>query len=93
MNNYLQAARERLQLWVSDDVEVRAASEEELEVLYPGGSLSLKFIPERCLWYLDDPYGSNSSDFDRLLKKVRQLLTLPERTIQSTSLPPEEEAR
>ena len=75
MKNYADACRRRLRIWVSPQVQVES-SDLTIEVRLNEKSLFLTFLPSRCIWTMEGFRKSEGADFDRLLKKARQALTL-----------------
>lgn len=76
MENYRGACQSRLRLWVSPEVRVSCASTKGLTVEYESRRLRMTFTPTTCSWLLEDQTERfESANFDRVLKRVRQLLT------------------
>jgi len=75
MSNYTVACRKRMHLWISDSVSVESVAENTMEIAYQSHRARLVFEPTRCAWSLH--WGSNRLDgnFDRLTKRLRQILT------------------
>lgn len=76
MENYRRACESRLRLWVSPEVRVIRASVKCLNVEFASHRLTLTFRPVTCSWLLENQTERmESANFDRLLKRLRQLLT------------------
>jgi len=76
MENYRRACESRLRLWVSPEVRVIRSSVKCLEVEFASHRLTLTFNPASCEWMLESKTETfESANFDRLLKRLRQLMT------------------
>jgi hypothetical protein len=76
MENYTNACRQRLSLWISPEIEVEGDGPLSIGVRSKDRRLLLAFDPRHCVWSMTGDHTCGGYNFDRLLKKARQALTL-----------------
>lgn len=75
MKHYSQCLERRMRLWLKQDVEVSQAEGDRLEVRCSGCLLQIRFCAKSCRWSLVQGEFKMMGSFDRVTKKMRQILT------------------
>lgn len=76
MENFVEVTRRRVALWFpAVTMPVQRVEETVIEVLFDGYAARLCFDPRQCRWELQTEEERSSGSFDRVTKRLRQLLT------------------
>lgn len=75
MEHYSQCLARRMKHWLRQDVEVSQREGDWLEVGYSGCLLQIRFCARSCSWSLVQGEFKMIGSFDRVTKKMRQILT------------------
>lgn len=74
LENYHRVLQERLDLWLGRGAAVERSGT-VFCVVWREQTLRLEFLPEQCQWLLGRPEDGRQASFDRITKRVRQLLS------------------
>lgn len=75
MKHYSQCLERRVRLWFKQEVKVRQRGGDTLEVENSGYLIHVRFCARSCSWSLLQDEFKMVGSFDRVTKKMRQILS------------------